>query len=96
MKNPCINDENQQQIQPTYGSNSGDSTRPHWWKASALTALSLLKYFKIPGLIKLCKGFLVSERHLFWQESVILAFVVWFHVNNCCKGAIVCLYQEGV
>ena len=21
--------------------------------------------------------------------------VVWLHVNNCCKGARACLYQEG-
>ena len=34
---------------------------------------------------------------LFWQKSVILVnvHVVWFHVNNCCKGAVACLYQEG-
>ena len=31
----------------------------------------------------------------FLQGSVILANVVWLHVNNCSKGAVACLYQEG-
>ena len=30
---------------------------------------------------------LVRKQKLFWQGSVILANVVWLHVNNCCKGA---------
>ena len=38
---------------------------------------------------------LVSKRKMYEQESFILANVVWFHVNNCCKGAIACLYQRG-
>ena len=25
----------------------------------------------------------------------MLANVTWLHVNNCCKGAVACLYQEG-
>ena len=28
-------------------------------------------------------------------ESVILAREVGLHVNNCYKGAVACLYQEG-
>ena len=48
-----------------------------------------------PGLIQLRKGFLVSKRKMFWQGSVILASVVWVHGNNCCKGAVTILYQEG-
>ena len=48
-----------------------------------------------PGLIQLCKGLLVNKRKIFWQGSIILANVVWLHVNNCCKGAVACLYQEG-
>ena len=49
---------------------------------------------RAPGLIQLRKDFSVSKRNIFWQESVILASVVWLHVNNCCKGAVACLHQE--
>ena len=49
-----------------------------------------------PGLTQLRKGFLVSKRKLFWQGRAILAKVVWLRVNNCCKGDVACLYQEGV
>ena len=56
-------------------------------------------YRKIPvisrGLIQLRKGFLVGKRKLFWQGRIILANEVWLHGNNCCKGAVTCLYQEG-
>ena len=33
----------------------------------------------------------------FDKVAFILAnvHVVWLHVNNCCKGAVACLYQEG-
>ena len=37
------NEENHQQIQPTYDAGSGNRSRSHWWEASALTtAQSLL------------------------------------------------------
>ena len=48
-----------------------------------------------PGLIQLRKGFLVSKRKIVSRGSVILANVVWLHVNNRCKGAVACLLQEG-
>ena len=43
QKNLRSKDENQQQTQPTFDTESGNRTRPHWWEASALTtAPSLL------------------------------------------------------
>ena len=48
--NPRSRDENQQQTQPTYGFDTRNRTRPHWWKASALTTEpSLLPAF--PALL---------------------------------------------
>ena len=33
---------------------------------------------------------------MYRQGSVIMRVnVVWLHVNNCCEGAVACLYQEG-
>ena len=44
-KNPWSKDKNQQQIQRTYKTESGNRTRSHWWEASALiTASSLLPH----------------------------------------------------
>ena len=40
-------------------------------------------------------AFSVSKRNVFCRGSVILANAVWLHVNNCCKGAVICLYQDG-
>ena len=34
-KNPRSWDKNQQQTQPTYGTESGNRTKPHWWEANA-------------------------------------------------------------
>ena len=31
---------------------------------------------------------------MFWQENDILANI-WLHINNCCKGVVACLCQEG-
>ena len=39
-KNPPGKDENQQQTQPTYGTEPKSNRRPHWWEASALIATS--------------------------------------------------------
>ena len=47
-----------------------------------------------PGPIQLRKGFLIRKREIFRQGSAILDNVVWLHVNNCCTGAVACLYQE--
>ena len=44
--------------------------------------------------MQLRKGFLVSKGKIFLQGSVILANIVWFHVNNYFKGVVACLYQE--
>ena len=39
--------------------------------------------------VQLHKGCLVR------QGSIVLANILWIHVNYCHKGAVACFYQEG-
>ena len=55
----------------------------------------LEKYLKIPVIKALGRGFLVSKQKTFWQGSLILGILVWLHSNNCRKGTVACLNQEG-
>ena len=38
------------------------------------------------------KGFFWLAGEKYFDKVVILANVVWLHINDCCQGAVACLY----
>ena len=54
--------------------------------------------------VGLCQDLIVHDTSMYmlWtkgclvrQESIVLANILWIHVNYCHKGAVACFYQEG-